>query len=222
MSRKPDIPCNSNRPQAVAFDLDGLMFNTEALYELVGRKMIEGRGMTFSLDLVQRMMGRPSRVALQLMIDHYDLVESIAELEQETDHLFNDILDERLETMPGLLELIAALEEADIPKAVTTSSRRPFVRRVLGQFDLENRFQFILSAEDVVNGKPSPEIYQSAADRFKIPPTQLMVLEDSEVGSRAAVAANAVTISIPGDHSRHHNVSTRGNRGHQLGRPHYL
>ena len=215
MSTEPDLL----RPAAVAFDLDGLMFNTETLYEHVGRLMIERRGKVYSPELTQRMMGRPSRVALRLMIEHHDLSDSIHQLEEETDSLFNDILEDRLETMPGLLALLDALERATIPKAVTTSSRRPFVERVLGQFELQSRFEFILSAEDVVNGKPAPEIYQAAAGRFRIPTSHLLVLEDSEIGSRAAVAAQAMTIAVPGAHSKHHHFPPQARVADSLADP---
>ena len=193
----------SNHPRAVAFDLDGLMFNTEVLYESVGRELVESRGKTYSPAVTQQMMGRPSRVALQMMIDHYQFCESISQIQDEVDAIFDGMLEDRLETMPGLFELLLAIEQADIPKAVTTSSRRAFVEKVLGQFHLQDRFAFILSAEDVVNGKPDPEIYRTAASRFQIPASRLIVLEDSEIGSRAAVSANAVTISVPGEHSKH-------------------
>ena len=192
-------------PKAVAFDLDGLMFNTEELYEVVGRVMVERRGREYSPQLAQQMMGRPSSVALQIMIDHYDLDDTISELEQETDQVFAGILDDRLEPMPGLMELLQRLETAGIPKAVTTSSRRSFVENVLGKFQLQPRFEFLLTAEDVTEGKPNPEIYLTASKRFGISSAELMVLEDSEVGSRAAVASGAITISVPGEHSKHHN-----------------
>ena len=105
------------------------------------------------------------------------------------------------------MDLLAALEAASIPKAVTTSSRLSFVQTVLSLFDLEPRFDFLLTSEDVVRGKPEPEIYQKASNRFEVEPTAMMVLEDSEAGTQAAVAAGAFTVSIPGDHSRDHDFA---------------
>ena len=72
--------------------------------------------------------------------------------------------------MPGLLELLEALERAGIPKAIGTSSSRELVAACLQPFGMEGRFQFILAAEDIVNGKPHPEIYLTAARRFGVPP----------------------------------------------------
>ena len=208
----PDKPDNSSsstkgtsRLKAVVFDLDGLMFNTEELYQHVGGEVLRRRGKLFDAELLDAMMGRPGSVALQLMIDWHQLVDTVEQLATESDEVFAGILGERLETMPGLLHLLDALERAAVPKAIATSSRRAFVTDVLSRFDLEPRFSFILTAEDVVQGKPFPEIYQRAAARFGLEPRETLVLEDSENGCRAAAAAGAFTVAVPGGHSRRHN-----------------
>ena len=208
----PDKPDNSSsstkgtsRLKAVVFDLDGLMFNTEELYQHVGGEVLRRRGKLFDAELLDAMMGRPGSVALQLMIDWHQLVDTVEQLATESDEVFAGILGERLETMPGLLQLLDALERAAVPKAIATSSRRAFVTDVLSRFDLEPRFSFILTAEDVVQGKPFPEIYQRAAARFGLEPRETLVLEDSENGCRAAAAAAAFTVAVPGGHSRRHN-----------------
>ena len=209
MPEKPDNSSSStkgtSRPKAVVFDLDGLMFNTEELYQHVGGEVLRRRGKLFDAELLDAMMGRPGSVALQLMIDWHQLVDTVEQLATESDEVFAGILGERLETMPGLLQLLDALERAAVPKAIATSSRRAFVTDVLSRFDLEPRFSFILTAEDVVQGKPFPEIYQRAAARFGLEPRETLVLEDSENGCRAAAAAGAFTVAVPGGHSRRHN-----------------
>ena len=100
--------------------------------------------------------------------------------------------------MPGLVELLGELDRKQIPKAITTSSRRTYVETVLEIADLGTEFAFVLTAEDVKRGKPAPEIYTKAAAQFGLEPSCLMVLEDSEIGCRAAVAANAFTVAVPG------------------------
>jgi beta-phosphoglucomutase-like phosphatase (HAD superfamily) len=122
-------------PRAVAFDLDGLMFNTEELYQDVGAELLRRRGCDFGPDLLDAMMGRPNRVALQIMIDWHRLDATVDILVRETAEIFPAILDARLSPMPGLIELLKALEQHDIPKAIATSSGRAFVDNVLGRFD---------------------------------------------------------------------------------------
>jgi HAD superfamily hydrolase (TIGR01509 family) len=191
--------------RAVAFDLDGLMFNTEALYEEVGRLMVERRGRQISYELLDQMRGLQARVALQQMIDWYGFTDTIEQLQDESDGLFAGILPTQLAPMPGLVALLRALAQAGIPKAITTSSRRRFVERVLAIHDYSEHFQFWLTAEDVAQGKPHPEIYLTAADRLGVAPGNLLVLEDSQNGCRSAVAAGACVVAVPGEHSRHHD-----------------
>ncbi|MGH8247489.1 MAG: HAD family hydrolase [Gammaproteobacteria bacterium] len=193
--------------RAVVFDLDGLMLNTEELYVEVGTEILRRRGKLFTQDLIDKMMGRPSAVALGLMIEEHALTDSVEQLLAETDAIFPDILRRRLAPMPGLLELLAALEEHNIPKGIATSSRRVFVDRVLPQLDLHARFEFILTSEDIVHGKPDPEIYLKAAAAHGVEPREMLVFEDSANGCRAAVGAGAVTVAVPGHHSRVHDFS---------------
>ncbi|HJT34539.1 MAG TPA: HAD family phosphatase [Pirellulales bacterium] len=193
-----------SRPRAVVFDLDGLLFNTEELYQEVGSELLRRRGCEFGPELLHAIMGRPGRVALQMMIDYHELADTVETLAAESEQIFPAILDARLELMPGAAELIAALEQAGVPKAIGTSSGRRFVDRVLGRFDLAPKFQFILTAEDVNEGKPNPEIYQKAAAKFGLNPGEVCVLEDSQNGCRAAVAAGTIAVAVPGDHSQNH------------------
>ena len=198
MSRNSEI-------QAAIFDLDGLMFNTEELYQFVGTEVLRRRGKNFDVELLHQMMGRPGAVALQMMIDYHSLPESVAELQTENEEIFVDLLDTRLETMPGLLPLLDALEKAEIPKAIATSSGRKFTQNVLSRFELEPRFEFLMTSENVTHGKPHPEIYQKAAAELGFAPHYIMVFEDSANGCSAAIAAGTQAVAVPGGASITHN-----------------
>ncbi|MCC7084165.1 MAG: HAD family phosphatase [Pirellulales bacterium] len=189
---------------AVAFDLDGLMFNTEELYQEVGAELLRRRGKEFVPELLHQMMGRPQAIALQMMIDWHSLSDTVEVLSAETKEVFVELLDHRLALMPGLAELLDALEFAEIPKAVVTSSGPKFTCDVLGRFNLESRFSFIVTCEDVQIGKPDPEIYLQAAARFGVAPQRMMALEDSANGCRAAVAAGSFAVAVPAEHSITH------------------
>ncbi len=103
--------------------------------------------------------------------------------------------------MPGLFELLDIVDESRLPKAVATSSPREYMENLLGRFDLLHRFPVTLTAEDVTHGKPHPEIYLTAATRLNVHPGRMMVLEDSETGSRAGASAGAVVVSVPNIHT---------------------
>jgi HAD superfamily hydrolase (TIGR01509 family) len=190
--------------QAVTFDLDGLMFNTEELYQEVGGALLARRGKEITGELLDKMMGRKSDVALAIMIEHHQLDDTPEQLAAETADIFGGLLPLRLKPMPGLLELLAALEAASVPKGIATSSGRDFVHHVLGAFQLAPRFSFILTSEAIEHGKPEPDVYLLAAARHGVAPRRMMVLEDSQIGCQAAVAAGAYTVAVPHGQSRQH------------------
>jgi len=173
----------------------------------VGTELLRRRGLVFTPELKDLMMGQRPQPSFEMMIRHCHLADTWELLAAESDQLFLGLLNDYLAPMPGLYELLAALERARIPRAIATSSVRRLVHACLTPFDLQKRFQFILTAEDIVHGKPHPEIYLTAAERFGVAPAEMMVLEDSQNGCIAAASAGAFTVAVPGDHSREHDFS---------------
>jgi HAD superfamily hydrolase (TIGR01509 family) len=166
--------------------------------------LLRRRGKTYDDELIHRIMGRPQPVALQMMIDWHGLDTTVEVLAIETEQVFGELLGTRLEFMPGASELLDALEAGNIPKAIATSSGPKFTHNVLGLRHLLARFSFILTCADVTCGKPDPEVYLHAAERFQISPSEMMVLEDSQNGCQAAIAARAFAVAVPGPHNRSH------------------
>ena len=199
--RTDSSPKPRSEIHAVVFDMDGLMFNTEDLYDEVGEILLSRRGQSFTLELKLAMMGLPGRVAFGVMKERTGLTETVEELQQETDAIFKTLMPERIEKMPGLDQLLTLIESAGFPKAVATSSHRQFAEKALGMFSLQPRFEFVLTGDDVTNGKPAPDIYLMAANKLSIEPKNMLVLEDSHIGSRAAAAAGAVVVAVPTTHS---------------------
>lgn len=193
--------------RAVAFDLDGLMFNTEDVFNAAGCELLQRRGLEFTHEIRVQMMGRRAEESFQKLVEMTGLTESIPELMAESQEIFERLLAKHLAPMPGLFEILDHIEAAGLPKGVATSSGRSYLERILGKFALLDRFATTLSAEDVARGKPHPEIYLKAAQRLGVPPEEMLVLEDSEAGTRAAAAANSVVVSIPHEHSRQHDFA---------------
>lgn len=202
--------------RAVAFDLDGLIYNTEHVFNRTAVQMVANRSLPMPPDLLKSMMGRRAEESFKVMKQMLDLPDSIEELQEEAWASFFDMLDLYLRPMPGLFELLSHLETCQVPKAVATSSPRWYMERMLGRNDLAQRFSFALTAEDVTHGKPNPEIYLKAAEGLGVAPEEMLVLEDSEAGTRAAAAAGAFVISVPHEHSCHHDFSTAKRVARQL------
>lgn len=200
-------PDRTDVPRRVTFDLDGLLVNTEELYQDVGTELLRRRGKPFEPALLDRMMGRPQQVSLRIMIDWHGLDDTVEGLAAETKEIFLSLLDTRLAPMPGAVALLDALDRHDIPYGVATSSGPDFAGDVLGRVGLLPRMRFVLTCDDVREGKPHPEIYLAAAARHGVAPERMLVLEDSQTGCRAAVAAGAVAVAVPGGHSHRHDFT---------------
>ena len=183
------------------------MVDTEAVYWMVGTELLRRRGHVFTNELKDEIMGLQPRATFEAMIRWYNLDENWQEMARESNALFIALLDEHLAAMPGLFELLDALEAAGIPKAIGTSAPRELADACLAPLDLHRRFAFILTSDDITHGKPHPEIYLAAAARFGIPAAEMAVLEDSCNGCLAAAAAGTVAVAVPGQHSRTHDFS---------------
>ena len=190
-----------NEFTAVVFDLDGLMFNTEVVFHETGTEVLRRRGKPAPPELFAAMMGHRADEAFAIMIDMMELNDSIDALRAESREVFFSLLDNHLAPMPGLIELLDAIEAASLPKAVATSSDRPYAEDILGRYELLNRFGAILTGDDVSHSKPHPEIYQKAMTGIAAVPSRTLVLEDSNAGVRAAKAAGCFAVAVPHAHS---------------------
>jgi HAD superfamily hydrolase (TIGR01509 family) len=193
--------------RAVVFDLDGLMLNTEDVFELAGVELLGRRGLEMTDTIRRGMMGLRPTEAFTVLKSATGLSESLDELMDETRLIFAEFSLNRLSTMPGLLELLELTDQLRLPRAVATSSPRAYMTHLLTQFELLHRFHVTLTAEDVSRGKPHPEIYLAAAQRLSVAPEEMLVLEDSETGSRAAAAAGALVVSVPNRHTDYGDFS---------------
>ncbi len=188
---------------AVAFDMDGLMLNTEDLYGQVGHLLMQRRGKTYRDEVRHQMIGLPAPEAFGVLIREEGLSESWQDLQSETDDIFDTILPTQLAIMHGLSDLMDYLDKLSLPRCVATSSTQSFARKALALVGMLERVDFVITAEDVSRGKPNPDIYLAAASRMSVPVENMLVLEDSPTGTQAGVTAMAYVVSVPNEHTKH-------------------
>ncbi|MDA8743684.1 HAD-IA family hydrolase [Rubripirellula amarantea] len=191
----------------IALDMDGLLFDTEKLYWDVGDTVLQRRGFRFSHELQQKMMGRVGTQALQQMVDHHGLGETAESLLVESNELYGERILQGVDPMPGLEEWIEMLIQSEIPFGLATSSQRKFVDVIFKSISWRKNLAFMLTGDDVQNGKPHPEMYLTAAARLGVEPASMLVLEDSGNGCAAAVAAGTYAVAVPSEHTRGQNFS---------------
>jgi HAD superfamily hydrolase (TIGR01509 family) len=182
---------------AVVLDIDGLMVDTEPISRLAWDRVLERYGRILDDDLHTRIIGYRIDESVIMIIDEYDIPASPAEIKQLKKVEYDQILAHGVPVMPGLYDLVAAINRNGLPWAVATSSPHAHAQEILQQLELSDSCAAIAGGDEVPHGKPAPDIYLLAAKRLGIPPQNCLALEDSPPGCRAALAAGMMTLAIP-------------------------
>jgi len=185
------------RVEAVVFDMDGLLVDTESMFRDVLMEVSRRRGAHLPFEVFQRMVGLQHEASRAVAMAHFgedfDYEPWIADA-WEMAHAHTAV---GVAVKAGVVELLDYLDAAGIPRAIATSSGHPSVTRTLGPSGLLERFQTIIAAGDYARGKPNPDPFLTAAARLGVAPAQCLALEDSHNGVRAAHAAGMMTVMVP-------------------------
>lgn len=188
--------------RAVICDLDGTLIDSERVFAEAARRLLAARGKELDPAFMASIQGTPGRDAMPRFLTQYQLTDALEDLKLEyKQHFYETLAGERPPLMPGVVELLDRLEAHQIPKAIATSSRREYVDTVFTPYGFSDRFEFVLTADDVTHGKPHPEIFEKAIQRFGMPAAEVIVIEDSVAGLRAALAAGVRCIIVPHEHT---------------------
>jgi HAD superfamily hydrolase (TIGR01509 family) len=183
---------------AVIFDMDGLMLDTESVSIEAWRLARAAVGYFVSDKIILSMIGRnmtdiTTRLHRQLSED-----APVEELLSCADQHYHRLLDESPPPVkPGLLAVLDKLEAQGIPKGIATSSTELNAEQKLGSTGLRGRFSQLVCGNQIARGKPEPDIFIEAARRLDLPCTACLVLEDSNPGIEAAWRAGSPVIMVP-------------------------
>jgi HAD superfamily hydrolase (TIGR01509 family) len=185
-------------PEAVIFDNDGLLLDTESVWTRAEQDLFERRGRQFTAANKLELVGSSAAIAGGILERRLDEPGRAEELMEELNELVVAELERGVEAMVGARELLATLGERGTPIALVSNSPMAFVRRSLEIVGLEDSFDLVLSAHEVAAPKPAPDPYLEACRRLGIEPgPSVFALEDSPSGVAAAVAAGLTVIGIP-------------------------
>jgi HAD superfamily hydrolase (TIGR01509 family) len=187
--------------QAVVFDLDGLLIDSEPLQAWAWHEYVARFGAVMTPDVLGRMLGLRAIDAVKIPIEMLDLpVDEVTAL-RDRDEIFLAAVPGAIHAHAGAKELIADLQQREIPIALATSGHRRYVDLALASAGLTGLFDQEVTAELVTRGKPHPDVYLRAAELLAIPPDRCLAIEDAPNGVTAAKAAGMRCIAIPGDHA---------------------
>lgn len=185
-------------PEAVIFDNDGLLLDTESVWTRAERDLFERRGLEFTAADKRELVGTSAAVAGGVLERRLAEPGRANELIEELNELVVAELEHGVEAMVGARELLERLRLRGTPLGLVSNSPIVFVRRSLEIVGLDDRFDVVLSAHEVAAPKPSPEPYLEACRRLGVEPGPAVVaLEDSPTGVAAARAAGLTVIGVP-------------------------
>lgn len=203
---------------AVIFDMDGVIVDSEKVYQDIERQMYDDLGIPVSAEEHRMFIGAAERSMWQYMKDKYQMDAEIDFLVTEERSRFMSQLDQpgKIPLMPGLRELLEALSREGIPALVASSSSREIIEKVLRVNDIRHLFKDITGGDDVLHSKPAPDIFLETASKAGTAPGLCLVIEDSENGIRAACAAGMKVIALLNHYSGGLDLSEASKTIHAL------
>ncbi len=186
---------------ALVFDMDGLLVNSEPLADRSMKVFLERHGHTAREEYGPELLGRRLPEAVALFVEWYGLKGEFSDLVTEFDQLRTEMIMGNLSTMPGAAEMVAFGREAGLRLALATSNRRHQATLSLDETGLAGMFDAEVTGDEVERGKPAPDIFVLAAERIDVNPSRCVVFEDAPAGVTAAASAGMRCVFIPSGYS---------------------
>ena len=183
---------------AVLLDMDGLMVDTEPLYKIAWQQAAFDLGYDLNDTRYAMIVGRPIEDCERIVVEQFGPAFPLDRLREGRQAAWRREVDRvGVHPKPGLHELLAFATQHRLPVAVATSTTAAGAAFTLGRAGLADRFEVIVTGDQITRGKPAPDIYLECARRLGVAPEQCVGLEDSEAGIRSIASAGMVGILVP-------------------------
>ena len=187
--------------QAVIFDMDGLIVDSEPLWRLAERATFAEVGLELTDADCERTMGMRSDEVIRFWFDEFPWTgRSLTEVEERLENRVRELIAERATVMPGVEQAMAMARAEGLLLGLASSSSPTLIDAVLAKLELKDHFSDVRSAVDEDHGKPHPAVFLSAASMLDVAPTECVAIEDSLAGVRSARGAGMRVIAVPPPH----------------------
>lgn len=182
---------------AIIFDMDGLLVNSEIVWYQAEDEMITDRGFVYSEEVRESIVGMRVDQFLAKLKEVYNLPETVAELVAELEGRMLKLIPKVVKPNPGAQAMIDYVIQNNIPHAIASNSSINIINVTLESQGWGDIFTVRCTGDDEISGKPDPYVYLRAAERLGVDPKHCLALEDSPNGSKAAVAAGMTCFAVP-------------------------
>jgi HAD superfamily hydrolase (TIGR01509 family) len=182
--------------EAVVFDLDGVLLQSEEVWDAVRERYVRERGGRYDDEVQRAMMGMSAPEWSRFLHEEAGVPDDMDEINSEVVRRMLEAYRRELPLLPGAVETVRRIADA-FPLALASSSNREVFEEVLELAGLAACFRATVSSEEVERGKPAPDVYLEAARRLGVEPTRCAAVEDSHAGIRSAKSAGMRVVAIP-------------------------
>ena len=183
--------------QAVTFDLDGVLADSEPWWNQIDTKLLAEHGVSYRGQYHRNVLGVSYRIAVEFYKNAFHIGASVEELMRRRGEIATDFFANRVGLFPSAKTTLEQLVEMKLPLAIATSSVGASAHPFLDRTGIRSLFCVVVTGDEVKRGKPHPDIYLRTSKKLGIPPDACLVIEDALAGVAAAKAANMSVAAIP-------------------------
>ncbi len=182
--------------KAIIFDMDDLMIESERLYQQAQQEIARKFDKKMTEDMRHKLMGRKPIESIRIFVKELDIPLGAEEILQMRNEIMREKLKNDLTPMPGLDHIIHSFYGI-LKLAVATGAQKEFLDLVVDKLGLREKFDVLQDSDELLRGKPHPEIYLKTCEKLALHPGCCIVLEDSTNGARAAKNAGCYVLAVP-------------------------
>jgi len=193
--------------KAIIFDMDGLMVDSERLYQQAQEEITRQFNKTLPEKSRLKMMGRKPLESMKLLVEALDIPMDAEKLLEIRNDIMREKYKNHLVPLPGLVHIIDVFY-GKLKLAISTGAQEEFLDIVVDQLKIRNKFAVLQSSDEIEQGKPHPEIYLKTCKKLGLDPGECIVLEDSLNGVLAGKGAGCYVIAVPSEYTKQENFGS--------------
>lgn len=184
---------------AIIFDMDDVIVNSSKMHFEAYERALKDFGLKqYALppELRRAIYGMRIKEIMELLASHFKMDVNVAELTEHRNRHFMKLVKKGVPPMPGLFTLVENVKKWGLKRALASSGVREYVNETLKQLKLSDFFEAVVTGDDVIKPKPSPEVFLKAAEKLSVSPGACAVIEDADKGVEAARSAGMLAIGL--------------------------